>query len=157
MPPVATTRQSPVGIRLETGHPTKVTFAADPDVSLWEMATTPPGIDGGDPIDTTTFFNVTYRTQAPRRLKQMTETSFTAAYDPAVLTQVVALVNVETTITITFMDGSTWAAFGWLQTFEPQEATEDEMPTADCTIAFGNANPTTGAEDGPVVVSVANT
>lgn len=154
--PSPTSRSTPVGIRLRDGHPTKVTFAADPDVSLWEISATPPGVDGGDAVDTTTMWNTTYRTKAPRTLKELTDSSFKAAYDPAVLTQIIALINVATTITITFSDGSTWAFYGYLKSFEPDEITEGEMPSATCNIIATNTD-TSFAEQGPAVQSVPGT
>lgn len=154
--PAATVRQTPTGIKLDNGHSSKITFEADPDVSLWEKTVTPPGLDGGDAIDTTTMHNTAWRTKAPRTLKEMTDSSFAAAYDPAVLTQINALVNVETEITVTFPDGSTWAYFGFLKAFEPDELSEGEQPTATVTIVATNQD-TAGAEQAPVLASVAGT
>jgi hypothetical protein len=113
--PTPTARSTPVGIKLDDGHSTKVTFATDPDISLWEKAVQPPGVDGGDEIQTTTMFNEVWRTTSPRQLKTLTPSTFKAAYDPAVYDQIVALVNVRTTITDTFPDGSTLASYGFLK------------------------------------------
>lgn len=157
MPPTPTTRQTPGGIHLEDGHSTKITIAADPDVSLWEKTVTPPGVDGGDAIEQTTMHNTTWRPMAPRQLKTLTEVSFTAAYDPDAYNQLVTLINRETTITIRFPDGSTLAFYGFLKSFEPNEMSEGEQPDANCTITPTNADPTTGAESGPVLTSVAGT
>ncbi len=157
MPATPTARQTPSGIHLEDGHGTLVTFAADPDVSLWEKNVTPPGVDGGDAIEQTTMHNTTWRPMAPRQLKTLTEFEMTCAYDPGVITQLVSLINVETTVTVTFNDGTTWAFYGFLKSFEPEELSEGEQPTASCTVVPTNRDPTTGAESGPVIASVPGT
>lgn len=155
--PTPTTRQTPVGIKLKNGFSTLYTFAADPDVSLWEKAVTPPGIDGGDAIEQTTMHSVTWREFAPRTLKTLTESSFTAAYDPACYTQLVALINVETTVTAEFPDGSTLAFYGFLRTFEPSELTEGEQPEATCAVTPTNFDPVNKVAAGPALASVAGT
>lgn len=155
--PVATVRQTPAGIKLKDGYQALITFAADPDVSLWEKTVTPPGIDGGDAIEQTTMHNDEWRTMAPRALKTLTESSFMAAYDPACFTQLNNLINVETTVTVTFSDGSTLAFYGYLRSFEPAELTEGEQPEATCNLTPTNFDPVNKVEAGPTVTSVAGT
>lgn len=155
--PTPTTRQTPGGRRLQDGHSTKITFARDPDVSLWEVTVKPPGIDGGDAVDGNTMHNVAWRTMFPRQLKTMTEATTTAAYDPDVLNQLLALVNVHDTITLRFPDGSTWSFFGYLRVFDVNEHTEGEMPTATVTIQPTNYDNANAVEAGPAVASVAGT
>lgn len=136
---------------LGDGFSTKVTFAADPNVSLWEKTVQPPGMDGGDPVDTTTMFNGTYRTMRPRSLITLTEHKFTAAYDPVIYIELLALVNVETTITVTFPDASTIAFYGYLKAFEPSDIEEGTQPEGDVTIVPTNWDATNSTEEGPVV------
>lgn len=155
--PTPTTRQTPAGIYLEDGHSTLITLAGDPDISLWERTVTPPGIDGEDPVDVTTMHNTVNRTFAPRQLKTLTEMTTTAAYDPAVLTQLYARINIEDTITVTFPDGSTWAFYGYLRAFEPDEISEGEMPSATVTFQPTNWDYVNNTEEGPALVSVAGT
>lgn len=147
--PTPTARTTPTGSRLDDGYQTLITFATEPAVKLWEKTVTPPGIDGGDPIDTTTQHNEEWKTQDAPGLKMMTGSSFTAAYDPAVFDDIVALINVHTTITITFPDGSTLAFFGWLRSFEPDGMSEGEQPEATVNIEAANQD-ATGAEQAPV-------
>ncbi len=154
--PTPTVRQDPAGIKLEDGYRTLVTFASIPTASLWEISITPPGLDGGDPIDTTTMHNDTYRTRASRALKTLTEFTFTAAYDPNYYNQLLSLVNSNDTVTVTFPDGSTLAFFGFLQTIEPEELVEGEMPKVTVTVCPTNTD-TAGAEQSPVLTSVAGT
>jgi hypothetical protein len=155
--PAATARQTPAGIKLKDGHGTLVTFAADTDISLWEVEVKPPGIDGGDPIEQTTHHNVTYRTKAPQALLDLTNGEGTCQYDPNCVTQCRALINVETTLTITFPDGSTDAIFGFMQTFEPDAIVTGEPPTASFTFVPTNVEPGTSTEQGPTFVNVAGT
>ena len=155
--PSATARQDPGGIRIDDGYRTLITFATDPDVQLWEKSIKPPGMDGGEGIDTTTMHNDTYRTKSPRQLKSLTESTFTAGYDPVIYTSLIALINVETTITITFPDGTTLAFYGYLQKAEQSELKEGEFPEVTCTFTPTNQDPTTGDEEAPVLVNVAGT
>jgi hypothetical protein len=155
--PTVTARVDPPGIKLDDGHSTTFAFSADANVNLWEKTVTPPGIDGGDEIDTTTMHNNTWRTRAPRQLKTLTEMSCTCAYDPVVYTELLALINVRQSITVHMPDGSTVAFFGFLKNFEPGENSEGEQPTADVTIVPTNVDPDDGTEAAPVVASVAGT
>ncbi len=144
--PAVTARIDPVGQRLRNGYRTLVCFAADPNVSLWEKTVQPPGVDGGDPVDTNTMHNDTWFTQAARTLKKMTDGGMTVAYDPAVYDQIVALINVEGSVTIHFPDGSAVAFFGYLKSFEPGDNAEGEQPEATCVIVCTNTDPMDGTE-----------
>lgn len=155
--PTPTARQTPAGIKLGDGYQTLITFAADPDVSLWEKTIKPPGIDGGEAIDTTTMHNEDLRTKSSRQLKDMTDSTGKCGYDPDVYNQIKNLVNVETTVTVTFPDGSTLAYYGYLRVFEPDELAEGTFPEASFTITPTNTDPTTGGEEDYVLTSVPGT
>lgn len=155
--PVAGARLDPAGIKLDDGYRTLLACAANPDVSFWEKTVKPPGLDGGDEIDTTTMHNDTWRTRAPRALVTMTEASMTAAYDPNIYNDILSVLNVETTWTVHFPDGSTLAFYGFLKNFETNELSEGEQPTASITVVPTNQDPVTGAEEAPVLVSAAGT
>jgi len=155
--PSPTARSTPGGIALEDGFSSKVTLAGDPDISFWEKSIKPPGFAGGDPVDTTTMFNTTWRTKTPRSLIEMTPVTGNAAYDPAVLTQIRARINVEDTITITFPDGSTWAFFGWLKNFDPQEIAEGTQPEASFEFEVSNWDYVNDVESDVDLVSVEGT
>lgn len=154
--PTPTARQTPGGLKLEDGFPSKITFSADPDISLFEITTKPPGIDYGDKINTTTMHNNARRTYALRKLYDVTDSSLTCAYDPAVYTQILAMRGVKQTITQTFADGSTICDYGAIKSFEPGDMKEGEMPTATVVINYLGTD-SSGAEQAPVVTSVAGT
>jgi len=154
--PTQTQRQTPVGIAYKTGFPTKIAFAADPDVSFWEKTVKPPSFDGGDPIDTTNMHRTTYRTKAPRALVELGEVNATVTYDESVFQQILNLINVNGAITVHFPDGSTLSFYGYLRSFDPQEMSEDE-PTANITIVPTNWDPVNNVEAGPVFTTVPGT
>lgn len=137
--------------RLDDGYQTLVTFAAASSgvEVFWEKAVTPPGIDGGGPNDTTTMHNTAYRTNSPKFLKTLTAGSFSAAFDPAILDELIAMVNVNQAITITFPDSSTWLFWGWINDASPGEISEGEQPTIDITIEPSNQD-AAGDEIAPV-------
>jgi hypothetical protein len=155
--PTPTVRQTPTGIMLENGHSSLITILLDPDISFWEIEMTPPGIDGGDEIDVTTMHSDTWRTKAPRTLKDLTESTVTAGYDPLLYTQILAVINRETTITQIWPDGTTLAYYGFVKSFTPNNLVEGEMPQADIVIVPTNRDPSSGAEESPVLTNVAGT
>ncbi len=155
--PSTTARGTPAGIKLDDGFSTKITFNRNPTVSFWEKTVKPPGLDGGDPVETTTMHNLVYRTKSPRSLKTMTESTTMVAYDPNVYPQIVELINKEGSITVRFPDGSTLDFYGYLQKFEPSDLKEGEQPEATVTIQTTNQDPITGVETPPVLTSVAGT
>lgn len=150
---VTTARITPVGKHLDDGFSTKIALAADPNVSFWERSVKPPGIDGGDPIDVVTMFNSVYRTSAPRSLISLTDVSGSAAYDPNVFDQIIALVNVNGWITAIHPNGDTWDFVGYLRLFDPPEHQEGEFPLASFTIVVTNRL-NSGVETAPVFSDV---
>lgn len=136
--------------RIDDGHGTTISFANYPSVAFYEKTVTPPGVDGGGENDTTTMRNTAWRTKAPKQLKSLSECSFTAAYDPAVYTSIVSMVNENQQITVTFADGQTLTFWGWLNEFTPQDVTEGEQPVADVTIIPSNQN-AAGVETAPAL------
>jgi len=151
-----TARSTPVGVKLGDGFATKIAFALDPDVSFWERSVTPLGFEGGDPVDTSTMFNTTWRTKASRSLKESTDISGSAGYDPRVYDQIVTMINQDDQITIHFPDSSTIAFWGFLKTFTPAELVEGTFPEASFTIVALNVD-SAGLETGPNYISPTGT
>lgn len=155
--PTPTARGTPSGIKLDDGYQTFITFASHPTIGFWEKQVTPPGLDGGDEIDTTTMHNVRWRTRSPRALITMTNSSLTAAYDPALYTTILTLINFETTVTVRFPDGTTVAFFGFLKNFQPGTLVEGAQPEATIEVVPTNQDPSSGAEEDPAVDSAEGT
>lgn len=137
--------------RLDDGFSTTLTFASAPTIKLWEKEVTPPGIDGGGPIVTTTMRNTEWRTKAAKKLKEMTDTGAVMAYAPVVYNTIKTMVNTNQLLTLTFPDGSKLQFWGYLNLFQPQSHTEGEQPTANVTIVATNQN-ASGVETAPVFV-----
>lgn len=143
-------RAIPTGLPLRDGFNTIIGFAGDLDIYLWEKRSTPPGDDIGDAIDTSTFWNIRYRTKWPRSLIEVTNGSFTCAYDPLVRTQILAQIGVNQEISVMFNDGSTWVFWGYMKSFIPQEVSDGEQPEAAVEFVVTNADDAF-LESGPVV------
>lgn len=122
------------------GYKTTISFAADPTVLFEEVTVTPPGVQGGGAIDQTNMHNTDYRTSAPKALMTLSDGGAAVHYDPATYDEILALVNVNNLITITWPDGATLAFWGWLDSFAPGELSEGEKPTASLTIIPSNLN-----------------
>lgn len=135
--------------RLDDGYQTLIGFASSPTVKLYEKEVTPPGMDGGGEVDTTTMLNTRYRTRNPKALITVSNAEMKCAYDTAVYPQIVALINVNNLITVTFPDGSTLAFWGWLNKFAPESVKEGEQPMATVEIISSNQN-ASGVETAPV-------
>jgi len=143
----------PTGIKLGDGYQTLMIFKVGTSpavISFFDMTIKPPGLDGGDPVQTSTMWNTKWHTMQPRVLVKATESTATAAYDPIVYQNILAVLSVEATITIKFPDDSTVCFYGYLAKFEPGELKEGEMPTATITVAVTNTDPTDGSEQPPV-------
>jgi len=134
---------------MKDGYRSLVTFAVDPDILLWEVGSTPPGFDGGDPIDTTNMFTGTWRVMRSRSLITLTPASLRVNYAVLVYPQIQAICNVETTVTFHFPSGNYVAFYGYLRQFEPSENQEGEDPEATATIQPTNWDPTNNVVAGP--------
>ena len=155
--PPPTARGTPAGNAMTDGFPVKIACVNNPTISFWEKQVTGPGIDGGDPIPTSTMFNQKWHTMASRVLIKSTEASGSAAFEPAVLTAILSIINVNQGWTVTFPNGDTYSFWGWLQSFVPDSYEEGKQPEAKFKINVSNVNPTTELEDGPVLVSAGGT
>ncbi len=155
--PTAVARGTPEGIFLKDGYQTLVTIGNDATLEIWEKSVTPPGLDGGEPVETSTMHNTTYRTMGSRTLITLTPITFTAAYDPEMYDTLLAVINAETTITVTFPDGSTLAFYGYVQKVEPGELVDGTQPEVTVTVQPTNQDPTDRSEQAPVLVETSGT
>lgn len=136
-------------MRLDDGWRTLITFANYPNIKLYQKEVTPPGISGRGANDTSTMLNDTVITKAPKNLFEMTDAVGVAAYDPAVITDLVSAIQENQLCNCAFPDGSSWDFWGWLDEFKPNAHKEGEQPTANFTIVCGNQDDN-GDEVAPV-------
>lgn len=135
----------------EDGFSTTISFSAGGsgiEVFMEEKTVAPPGISGGGANDVTTMRNTAWRTNAPKQLKTLTNSTITVAWDPAIYDEILAILIVNQLLTITFPDGATVDFWGWLDEFTPGDQEEGEQPTADIVIIPSNRNEA-GEEVGP--------
>lgn len=127
----------------EDGFSTTMSFSAGGsgiEVFMAEKEVTPPGISGDGENDVTTMRNTAWRTKASKQLKTLTNSSAIVAYDSAIYDEILALIQVNQLITITFPDTSTLDFWGWLDEFTPGSQQDGEQPTADIVIIPSNRN-----------------
>lgn len=126
---------------LKNGFSTTISFSDSSTALLKNVEVTPFGIDGGNEIDLTTMSNTAYMTYAAAALKKLTEAAAVCAYDPAVLSPILSLINDNQLITIHLPGGShTWAFWGYLKVFKPNANKINERPTAEITLVCTNMN-----------------
>jgi hypothetical protein len=95
-------------------------------------AVTLAGFDGGDLPDTTTNLNTTYRSKGTRKFIEVQNVTLTAAFRQNDYTAMPSVINVQDTLTITDVEGTTDVYSVITKSFVPGEMTEDGgMPTAD--------------------------
>jgi hypothetical protein len=155
--PTVTARSTPSGFKLGDGYQTLLAFASKPSIQLWEKAVKPPGIDGGDGIDTTTMHNQVWRTKDTKHLKTLSESTMTVSYDPDSYNDILTLINKNDSITAHFPDGSALAFYGVLQKFEFGDLKEGEFPEATVSIYPTNYDPTGKVEAAPVFQAASGT
>lgn len=130
----------------DEGYQSLITHSADPDLLFGERIVGAPGIDGGDPVPTTTMHNTTVRTLAPRQLKSHTPFQVQGAFGGATIDQVYALINVEGWITITWPDGTNYSIPGYYKSFTPGQAQEGNPLEGTLEVVPTMRDPTTKAE-----------
>lgn len=157
--PTATAYQAPSGRKLVRGHKTLMIFSNNPTIALWTKKVKPPGKSGGEAINNTDMHHDTYRTKRSRGLIENMNAEVTYHYDPKALTQIEQQINREQALTIRYSDGSTYAFWGYLQEWEPDEIDEEstDPPTAKCTFVETDWDPVNHVEAGPVMTEVAGT
>jgi len=162
--PAITAPGTPEGVKVDDGFASCFAFALLPNVSLWEVETQMPGLDGGDPIDNTTHRNKKVRTKAARKLYDVGETQHTCRYNKKTFEQIKAsLLNKPGAITQHFPDGvptstesglglgSSVSYFGYIQKIDPKPFKEGEPPEVEITVVTTNVDPSDGSEAVPVM------
>jgi hypothetical protein len=155
--PVPASTPVPAGTQIPDGFSTLVTIGADTDISLWQREVTPPPLDGGEKIDQTTMHNEAVMTALFQSLYEVGDMTLVCGYDPRVIAQILAIKNVNTTITVTFPDSCQFAFFGAVRSFTPQNNVKGTKPLANVVISASNIDPVSGDEEEPVFKSAAGT
>jgi hypothetical protein len=150
MPLTPTPPGTPTGVKPEDGFKTLLTCSLNPTIQFWEVGVKPPGVDGGDAIDTSTMHNNVWRTRASRKLLTLSDATATVTYDPAIYNAILTIINKNTAWTATFWDRSSLTFYAALRNFDPAEITEGTQPRATITLSPTNQDPVTGAESAPV-------
>ena len=147
-------RGTPTGTMLNNGYQSLVAFTDNATLGVWEKEVTAPGLDNGDKVDITTMHNTVYKTFAASALAEVTDSSFTAAYDPGTLAALVTLITaapVNQLISYHFPDGSSWDVYGFLKSFTPESLSNGSQPQASVTIVNTNLNIATPPVETPPV------
>lgn len=130
-------------------------FSLDTSVQIELKSITPPSINGGGAINISTHSSVGWMQKAPKTLKDLGDLSATVAYDTAFVAEVMAMCQVEQTLTITWKDGATLVFRGWLDAFNPSAlSSEEDQPTADIVLIASNRD-AAGAVSPPVFTPAA--
>jgi len=107
------------------------------------------GLNGGDPLDASHLGNVAYLTKKPQSLLEVMELTGTAHYAPENLAVIVAELNKNQSLVLTFPGVGTVTFWGYLQTYEPDEGEIGSTWNASFTVQVTNLN-ATDVETGPV-------
>lgn len=134
---------------MNDGFSTIISFPSHPSIAFEEKTVTPPGVSGGGANDTTTMRNSDWRTRQPKLLKTLSDSGVEVAWDPAAYDDIMELINDNQLITITFPDSSTFAFYGWVDEFTPNDHEEGSQPTANLVIIPSNQTDA-GVETAPV-------
>lgn len=154
--PAVTARVTPAGLKLKDGFGAKIAFARDPNLELWEIEVTPPGVDNGDPIGQTTNHNSNLITKWPNELNEITDIEMQCGYDPVALTRCLQLCGLNGEITAHIPDGTTQSVWGYMRSFKPNGLVRGGLPVADVVVVVTNMDGD-DAEFGPAVAEVAGT
>lgn len=143
--------------RMDDGFATFITLSLDPTIKLWEKDVTPPGITAGGPIETTTMRNTAWRTNAPRKLKTLSQVTATVAYATDAIEPLIAnQIGKNQLVMVTFPDESNFQFWGWVEEFTPATHTDGEQPTANLVVQPSLRN-NDGDEVAPVYYDPAET
>jgi hypothetical protein len=157
--PTPTVRLAPAAgnILIPEGFKALITLSNKPNIGFWEQSVKPPSIDGGDGLDITNQHNTLWHTVLPRKLLKRGPVVCRVMYDPDVIADIVAQMNVNQTLTWLYPDGSTEAMFGFMNKWEPGELKVDETPMADVTFTPSMYDPVNKVEAAPVLTAVVGT
>lgn len=97
---------------------------------------TPPGYEGGDPIEISNLSNVRYKTKMAPVLIDIGDVSFSAEYNPTKLAT--APINQEGVIVITIPGWGSWTLRGYLKSIKADELKIGERATCTGEVTITN-------------------
>ena len=148
--PTHVVRGTPTGAMIPEGFVSKIAINGATSIGFFEISVQPFRIDGGEGIKTTTQFNVRYHTKRPQTLVEIGDINIKAGYAAKEIDAIMALINVEKSITQTWPDGQYCDFYGWLRSFAPDGLESGGLPTASIVICVSNWDATNKVEVGPV-------
>lgn len=131
----------------KTSHNIIVTFGTSTTLTLYCRALTPPGLTLGDKKEITTLNTITAKAYIPGDLPERPDVTLMALLDPADEAKVLAALGVRQNIVFTYTQITTYGqnrgatetktVYGWLNGWEPQEASVNgDPPEAQITLCF---------------------
>jgi hypothetical protein len=153
-PPTLTACGTQTGNFLKEGFPTTLAFSLKPNVGLWPVSITPPGLDAS-PISLTHMGLTKYEISTLSQLIKVGQVKMTCLYDPAAQPDLVSLVGKSGlgSVTMYFAGGAgTLTFYGGIAKLDFKELKEKTRGECDVTIEVTNCD-AAGLEAGPVYAS----
>lgn len=144
-----------MAIIIDAQH-TTLTFANYPSIGIQIKTITPIGASAGGAINTTHMGNVRNRTKRAKTLREFTDCSLTAAYDPNDKEDLLDMVGEEQEMTAHYPDGETEEFWAFVDEVTFSEHSEGEQPTAEFTIIPMGCDDD-GVETNPAVAAATTT
>lgn len=157
--PTTTVRTQPAAPfnGMPDGFGAKIAFNRRPAIQIWEKKVKPYSIDGGDPVDQTTNWNVKVRTKSMRVLSEFQAIVVEAGYDSDCYDDIYnGLLNAEGSITVYWRSGAKLDFYGALRKIDPSDLEDANKPMLSLTIEFTNRD-ASGNEVAPVYTAVSGT
>jgi len=117
--------------------------------SIEEVTLKGLGADGGDALDASHLANVLYKTKKPQTLIEIPDLTGTGHYNPANQAAMIAEVNKNQSLVLTFSGVGTITFWGYLKSFDPDEGEIGSTWNSTFAIVVTNLNGS-DAETGPV-------
>lgn len=126
---------------MKDGYRTLLTFAGINNAEYAEVTVKPPGINGRGPIDITSMRNNKVTTKWPKALIDFSNCQSTVQWNPAFFPQIRDfVVNKNQRISVQLPTGNAMVFYGWVDSWEPNDHREGEVPLATLGIVVSNNN-----------------
>lgn len=118
-----------------------------------EVEITPSGIQGDEKIDTTTNDNTRLKSYIAGDLVESTDASFSADYNLSKKAEILSIINIAGTVTLTDKLGNTEVKNGWLTSAMPEALVAGQSPKMACTISFEGED-STGTNNDSITIAI---